>query len=376
LSFAVEEPESCSYEPSSSVPPPPSAAAAAATDDLLSSSGAGALADAYPSTSSTTDNIFEEKTFRSCQQLSRNIRRRCKFLLSPSISRKLLRIALKQPVTLNRLGISSVKVGESDLLSVAVSDAASLNLLSLSYPSAAAVPEMNSLVGIPVEGAVAADHARLAYDTYQGETSRHELAPSTSTGRAAGKRKVTAPSFDGDMYSTPAAMHGRLEMAAAAPPPMAAVASTKQQPAANTNSPTLVNLLRSSSPGASVAVASIHNPQHVHMQRPSAVPLMQHMAAPSPQAQGTTAVGYSQYSYVSQGSAGPSVQPCRMRAATPVEASHLTPTSMHSHPEQQQQQQQQQIRPMQQEVLSLTSKSTRFSRMMWKSRCASTPFVH
>ncbi|VDN42007.1 unnamed protein product [Gongylonema pulchrum] len=129
-------------------------------------------------------------------------------------------------------------------------------------------------------------------------------------------------------------------------------------------------IFRSSSPGASVAVASIHNPQHVHMQRPSAVPLMQHMAAPSPQAQGTTAVGYSQYSYVSQGSAGPSVQPCRMRAATPVEASHLTPTSMHSHPEQQQQQQQQ-IRPMQQEVLSLTSKNTKFSPMVWKSSTGS-----
>lgn len=90
----MEEPgnSSCNYEPSSSVP----------ADDILLSSGTGALTDAYPSTS--TADIFDEKTTLPDCHLSRIIRRRCKFLLPPNISHKLLRIALKQPVTLKRLG--------------------------------------------------------------------------------------------------------------------------------------------------------------------------------------------------------------------------------------------------------------------------------
>lgn len=87
---------SCSYEPSSSVP----------TDDILLSSGSGTLTDeTYPSTSTAETNIFDEKaTLQDCQ-LSRIIRRRCRFLLPSNISHKLLRIALKQPTTLKHLSM-------------------------------------------------------------------------------------------------------------------------------------------------------------------------------------------------------------------------------------------------------------------------------
>lgn len=92
----VEEQKSnsCNYEPSSSVP----------TDDILLSSSSGTLTDeTYPSTSTAETNIFDEKaTLQDCQ-LSRIIRRRCRFLLPSSISHKLLRIVLKQPTTLKHL---------------------------------------------------------------------------------------------------------------------------------------------------------------------------------------------------------------------------------------------------------------------------------
>uniref|UniRef100_A0A915PTF4 Uncharacterized protein n=1 Tax=Setaria digitata TaxID=48799 RepID=A0A915PTF4_9BILA len=331
----VEEPKSgsCNYEPSSSVP----------TDDIFLSSSTGTLTDeAYPSTSTADSNIFDEKaTLHDCQ-LSRIIRRRCKFLLPSNISHKLLRIALKQPTTLKHLnflhylGISSVKVGESDLLPVIVNDAA-LSLLSLPYPSAGS--EMNSLAGMPLgASANTTDRARV-YDPYHSENSRHELTPSTSTGHAPGKRKAGV--IDNDIYQTAIGMHGYVETASGQQPSAAAaMASVKQQQpqaASNTNSPLLVNLLRSSSP---VASAGMHNLQHAHMSRPPTAPVMSHMSAPPPQTQGTA--GYSSYPYMGQNSTN--VQPGRIRpSATPMEASHL-PTSTHAHPEQQQ------IRPPPQEV--------------------------
>uniref|UniRef100_A0A158Q7A1 SP-RING-type domain-containing protein n=1 Tax=Elaeophora elaphi TaxID=1147741 RepID=A0A158Q7A1_9BILA len=323
----VEEQKSssCNYEPSSSVP----------TNDILLSSSSGTLTDeTYPSTSTAETNIFDEKaTLQDCQ-LSRIIRRRCRFLLPSSVSHKLLRIVLKQPTTLKHLNITSVKVGESDLLPVIVNDA-TLSLLSLPYPSTGS--EMNSLAGVPV-GTNAADRARV-YDPYQSENSRHELTPSTSSGHAPSKRKAGA--INNDMYQTAIGMHAYVGTAAGQPSATTAVASVKQQQpqtASNTSSPLLVNLLRSSSP---VASAGMHNLQHTHMSRPSAAPVMQHMSAPSPQTQGT--VGYS-YPYMGQSAINTAVQPSRMRpSATPMEASHLT-TSTHTHSEQQQ------MRPTPQEV--------------------------
>ncbi|KAL3997901.1 hypothetical protein ACH3XW_12825 [Acanthocheilonema viteae] len=324
----VEEQKSnsCSYEPSSSVP----------TDDILLSSSSGTLTDeTYPSTSTAETNIFDEKaTLQDCQ-LSRIVRRRCRFLLPSNISHKLLRIALKQPTTLKHLSITSVKVGESDLLPVTVNDA-TLSLLSLPYPSTGS--EMNSLAGVPIGNNVT-DRAR-AYNPYQSENSRHELTPSTSSGHTPSKRKAGV--INNDIYQTAIGTHGYVGTAAGQPSATTAVASVKQrqpQTASNTSSPLLVNLLRSSSP---VASANMHNLQHTHMSRLSAAPVMQHMSTPSPQTQGTA--GYSSYPYMGQSSMSTAVQPGRMRpSATPMEASHLT-TSAHAHSEQQQ------IRPTPQEV--------------------------
>ncbi|EJD74378.1 hypothetical protein LOAG_18297 [Loa loa] len=324
----VEEQKSssCNYEPSSSVP----------TDDILLSSSSETLTDeTYPSTSTAHTNIFDEKaTLQDCQ-LSRIIRRRCRFLLPSNISLKLLRIALKQPTTLKHLSITSVKVGESNLLPVVVNDA-TLSLLSLPYPSAGS--EMNSLAGVPVN-ANAADRARV-YDSYQSENSRHELTPSTSTGHAPSKRK--AGMINNDVYQTVVGMHGYVGATTGQPSATAVVGSAKQQQpqtASNTSSPLLVNLLRSSSP---VASAGMHNLQHTHMSRPSTASVMQHMSAPSPQTQGTA--GYSPYPYMGQNAINAAVQPGRMRpSATPVEGSHL-PTSTHAHSEQQH------MRPTPQEV--------------------------
>ncbi|CAG9540320.1 unnamed protein product [Cercopithifilaria johnstoni] len=324
----VEEQKSnsCSYEPSSSVP----------TDDILLSSSSGRLTDeTYPSTSTAETNIFDEKTTLHDCQLSRIIRRRCRFLLPSNISHKLLRIALKQPTTLKHLSITSVKVGESDLLPVTVSDA-TLSLLSIPYSSTGS--EMNSLAGVPV-GSNAADRAHV-YDTYESENSRHELAPSTSSGHAPGKRKAGV--INNDIYQTAIGMHGYTGSATGKPSATIAVASVKQQQpqtASNTNSPLLVNLLRSSSP---VASANMHNLQHTHISRPSVTPVMQHMSAPSLQTQGTT--GYSSYPYMGQNAMNTAVQPGRIRpSTTPMEASHLT-TSTHARSEQQQ------MRPTPQEV--------------------------
>lgn len=178
-----------------------------------------------------------------------------------------------------------MKVGESDQLPVVASDAA-LSLFSLSYSNT--VSEMNSLAGVP-EGPVAADRTRV-YDVYQGyvksnfqpdcitfqdslllkmfifslklqrhfallrhssnvsyfyrENNRHELTPSTSTGRTSGKRKG-AP-FDGEIYAASVGLHGPMEGASGPSNPAVAVTSVKQQSAAaaNNSSPLLVNLLR------------------------------------------------------------------------------------------------------------------------------------
>ncbi|KAK6113664.1 hypothetical protein QQG55_52570 [Brugia pahangi] len=324
----VEEQKSnsCSYEPSSSVP----------TDNILLSSSSGTLTDeTYPSTSTADTSIFDEKaTLQDCQ-LSRLIRRRCRFLLPSNISHKLLRIALKQPTTLKHLSITSVKVGESNLLPVVVNDA-TLSLLSLPYPSTGS--EMNSLAGVPVN-ANATDRANI-YDPYQSENGRHELTPSTSAGHIPGKRKAGV--INNDIYQTGVGMHGYMGTVSGQSNATNTVASVKQQQSqttSNTSSPLLVNLLRSSSP---VANAGMHNLQHTHMSRPSAAPIMQHMSAPSPQTQGT--VGYSSYPYMGQSTMNTPVQPGRMRpSATSVEVSHLT-TSTHAHSEQQQ------MRPTQQEV--------------------------
>ncbi|VDK87633.1 unnamed protein product [Onchocerca ochengi] len=345
LNKVEEQNSSCSYEASSSVP----------TDDILLSSSSRTLTDeTYPSTSTVDTNIFDEKTTLQDCQLSRIIRRRCRFLLPSNISHKLLRIALKQPATLKHLNITSVKVGESDLLPVIVNDA-TLSLLSLPFSSTGS--EMNSLAGVPVPvGANATDRTRV-YDPYQrhvilcaqplnvvfysenSENSRHELTPSTSAGHASGKRK--ADIISNDMYQTAIGMHGYVGATTGQSSATTVAASVKQQQSqtSNTSSPLLVNLLRSSSP---VANAGMHNLQHTHMSRPSAAPVMQHMSAPSPQAQGTA--GYSSYPYMGQSAMNAAVQPGRMRpSATPTEASHLT-TSTLGHSEQQQ------MRPAPQEV--------------------------
>ncbi|VDP14016.1 unnamed protein product [Onchocerca flexuosa] len=341
LNKVEEQNSSCSYEASSSVP----------TDDILLSSGSRTLTDeTYPSTSTVDTNIFDEKTTLQDCQLSRIIRRRCRFLLPSYISHKLLRIALKQPATLKHLNITSVKVGESDLLPVIANDA-TLSLLSLPYSSTSS--EMNSLADVPVPvGTNATDRARV-YDPYQRhwkcaqplyvelyrENSRHELTPSTSAGHASGKRK--ADIISNDMYQTAIGVHGYVGATTGQSSATTVAASVKQQQSqtSNTSSPLLVNLLRSSSP---VANAGMHNLQHTHMSRPSAAPVMQHMSAPSPQTQGTA--GYSSYPYMGQSTMNAAVQPGRMRpSATPTEASHLT-TSTLGHSEQQQ------MRPAPQEV--------------------------
>ncbi|MCP9261036.1 hypothetical protein DINM_004428 [Dirofilaria immitis] len=301
---------SCSYESSSSVP----------TDDIILSSSSETLTDeTYPSTSTADTNIFDEKTTLQDCQLSRIIRRRCRFLLPSKISHKLLRIVLKQPTTLKHLNITSVKVGESDLLPVIVNDA-TLSLLSISYSNTSS--EMNSLAGVPV-GANGTDRPHV-------ENNRHELTPSTSTGHAPGKRRTGI--INNDMYQTAIGMHGYVAAATGQSSAATVVASVKQQQSqiSNTSSPLLVNLLRSSSP---VATVGMHNLQHTHLARTSAT-VMQHMSASSPQTQGTA--GYSSYTYMGQSAMNAAVQPGRMRpSAIPVEASHLT-TSTHGHSEQQQ----------------------------------------
>ncbi|KAM3721323.1 Tonsoku-like protein [Dirofilaria immitis] len=307
---------SCSYESSSSVP----------TDDIILSSSSETLTDeTYPSTSTADTNIFDEKTTLQDCQLSRIIRRRCRFLLPSKISHKLLRIVLKQPTTLKHLNITSVKVGESDLLPVIVNDA-TLSLLSISYSNTSS--EMNSLAGVPV-GANGTDRPHV-YDPFQSENNRHELTPSTSTGHAPGKRRTGI--INNDMYQTAIGMHGYVAAATGQSSAATVVASVKQQQSqiSNTSSPLLVNLLRSSSP---VATVGMHNLQHTHLARTSAT-VMQHMSASSPQTQGTA--GYSSYTYMGQSAMNAAVQPGRMRpSAIPVEASHLT-TSTHGHSEQQQ----------------------------------------
>ncbi|VDO16164.1 unnamed protein product [Brugia timori] len=205
------------------------------------SSSSGTLTDeTYPSTSTADTSIFDEKaTLQDCQ-LSRLIRRRCRFLLPSNISHKLLRIALKQPATLKHLSITSVKVGESNLLPVVVNDA-TLSLLSLPYPSTGS--EMNSLAGVPVN-ANATDRANI-YDPYQSENGRHELTPSTSAGHIPGKRKAGV--INNDIYQTGVGMHGYMGTVSGQSNATNAVASVKQQQSqttSNTSSPLLVNLLR------------------------------------------------------------------------------------------------------------------------------------
>ncbi|VDM41594.1 unnamed protein product [Toxocara canis] len=256
--------------------------------------------------------------------------------------------------------ITSVQVGDSDAVQVIVSPAA-LRLQQLPQPPPATYvaedASTNAARVPPVYDARTANHEinQQIHENNSGSDFRHEVMPSTSAyGPPPAKRK----SYEIDGTRGPASNGNRItahEQCAPAHCVPAGGASSARQPNpssqnVNNNSPLLVNLLRSTSPGAGAGMNAPHAQSHAP--RPPTTPVAPQMSTPPSQSQSCSA-GFSPYPYMPRTpmAATPAGPPSVQMRPPPTSGEVVQQMSSSSHMQCEQQQPQHQTPPQQSQIM-------------------------
>lgn len=269
-------------------------------------------------------------------------RQRCSFKLPASEAYRLRRIAEAQPVTLKSLGIASVQIDNSGPISIIVSTS-SLNFPEASYTTV--LGATGSLTSSCSSNPSSTRCKRLLEATHKSEnseaTASMESIPSTSCDLPTNKRR--SGEFDSLHPATTPRGSGLTripssEASAPGQPVISGNVAVRQQQSNNTNnnSPLLVNLLRSASPGAGASLNAQHSQVYSHRSTgsTSAQPVVTSGQSPPP--------GYSSYPpfmprtpvSASTPSGPPSAQ--LRPSLTPNDMPQQTPGSSHMHGEAQQ----------------------------------------